>query len=256
MSNPGSADLRLTDPLDAQIAQYRGLSAGAVAGLLIGLLAPLAMIDPLLWVLPVGGILVNGWALRQIARQGPTLLGRRAALAGLVLSTALAATAVTDWSAHRWLLRRQARQFADQWFELLAQGQPQKAYQLVLAPEQRLPFDDELWNFYRQSDYWRGELEYYVSQPLVRTLLALGRKAQVRCYQTEGQGSQQGSDCVYQVYAVTYDLSGQRETFFVLLELERVKLAGGRANWRVADAKGGFRPNGWPAPTADNASGA
>jgi hypothetical protein len=245
MSETLPAHPRLTDPLDAQLAQYRGLSAAAVAGLILGLLGPVALIDPVLWAVPLLGILVNGWALRRIARRSPALTGGRAALAGLILSTLLSAAAVSDWLAHRWLLRREARQFALQWFELLAQGQPQKAYQLVLSPSYRRPFDGKLWDFYRESTHWRAELEDYVSQPVVRALLALGPKAQVRCYQTEGQWPEEARHHLAQVYAVSYDQAGRQETFFVRLELQRVKLAGGRANWRLVRAEGGIRPAGW-----------
>jgi hypothetical protein len=254
MSETGPAQPRLTDPLDAQLAQYQGLSAAAVVGLILGLLAPLAVMDPVLWAVPLLGILVNGWALWRIAGRSPMLVGRRAALAGLILSTLLAAAAITDWLAHRCLLRREARQFAGQWFDLLAQGQPQKAYQLVLSPKYRRPFDDKLWDFYRESTHWRAELENYVSQPLVRTLLTLGQKARLRYYQTTAQWPEEGRDHVAQVYAVSYQQAGRKETFFVLLELQRVQFANGRANWRLLHAEGGIRPAGWPGVTSKKAT--
>ena len=67
--------------------------------------------------------------------------------------------APTQWFGYRWLLRREARQFADAFFEFLRQGEPHKAYQLTLHPEYRQPLDEKLWRFYRESPHWRGELK-------------------------------------------------------------------------------------------------
>ena len=263
MSNPRP---QLTDDQDAELAQYRALSTLAVVGLIWGLLAPLAMIHPLLWGAPLLGILFSGLALRRIARYAPALVGRKAALLGLTLSLLFGTAAPANRLVYRWLVRREGRQFAFQWFGFLARGQPQKAYQLTLAPKYRQPLDDKLWDFYREGPRWQEELEHYVARPLVRTLLALGEqarasgepirsgptqvamgeKAVVRYYQTTSQWQTGEGDRVVQVYAVTYqdDQGDERKTFFVALNLQRVKLETGRANWHLDGVRDGFRPPG------------
>jgi len=238
---------------DAEVAQYRPVSKLAVAGLIVGLLAPLAVIEPVLYFIPLLGVLLGAMALGRIARSGQPLLGRKAALVGLVLSVGLAAAAPGHWLTYRWLLRREARQFAEAWFDLLGQGQPQKAFQLTRSPDYRQPLDDSLWDYYKENPQQHQALWNYVGNherrpgddapQLVRTLLALGPAAEVRYFATQGQGRVGGTDTVYQVYAVTYQEGGQPKTFFVGMELRRVLVKPtGRASWQITRADGGVRP--------------
>ena len=237
-------DSRLTDRQDVQIDEYRAISSSAMAALVLGLLAPLAVLDPLLWSLPALGLFCSLFALRRIARNAPALLGRKAALAGLALSVFFLAAVPADWFVYRRLVRAEARGFATAWFELLAGQQPHKANQLTVHPEFRQPLDEKLWAFYGEGPRWRTKLEEYVAEPLVRTLLALGQKAQVRYYKTGDQRHDAEKDHLAQFYAVTYDDSGEKKTFFVGVELQRHKLESGQANWQVLAVKGGVRPQG------------
>lgn len=235
---------RLTELREAEIAEYHPLSKLAVAGLIFGLAAPAAIVDPTLWALPPLGAALNGLALWHVARNAPVLLGRRAALAGLMLSILFGTAAPTHWFGYRWMLRREARQFAEAWFELVRRGEPHKAYQLTIMPTYRQPLDENLWSLYRESPHWRGELESYVSTDLIRGLLTLGQQARVRYYDTEAFRREQGQPIVYLWYAVTYDDAGEKKTFFVNLKLQRVKLPNGRANWRLARTASGGVPQG------------
>ena len=167
------------------------LSGWAMMGLALGLLSPLALLDPVFWALPILSALVCGWALRAIKQNAPAMLGRKAALAGLWLAVFSLAAASGDWLYYRWRMRSEAEQVATFWFELLAKNRPEFAFQLTLPPTQRRPLDDRIWDFYNDSDKLSKSLEKYVSpgkpeQPpqLVRTLLALGDSAQVRYVST------------------------------------------------------------------------
>ena len=79
----------------------------------------------------------------------------------------------------------------------------------------------------------------------MRTLLALGPKAQVRFYRTADQTHENDNDRVAQCYAVTYEEQGEKKSFFVVVEMVRRKLSSGQAGWHVVDAQGGVRPEGW-----------
>ena len=120
---------------DDDIAQYRQLCVLAVVGLILGLLSAAALIDPLTWVVPGAGILVSWLALRRIARAEAGLAGRKAALAGLLLSVLFGAAGAANAITYRALVRQQGRRFAEEWFELLLARQPQKAYQLTIAQD-------------------------------------------------------------------------------------------------------------------------
>jgi len=239
----GISRARFSDPQEVAVQEYRAVSGLAVSGLLLGLLSVTALFTRLLWIVPAAGIAVSAVALRRIAEEAPALIGRKAALVGLILSVGFAVAAPTDWVVHRWLLRREARQFAMFWFDVLRQGAPHKAHQLTLHPGSRQPLEGKLWDHYTND--WRNyrEIRGYVGGPLIRTLLALNGKAEVRYYDTERQWEGDDGDALRQVYAVTFEENGKKKTFFVGMTLERIPLRkSGRSDWRVTNADGGIKP--------------
>ena len=84
-------------PVEADVARYRPFCGLAIVGLLVGLLSALAILDPLLWFLPVLGVVLSAVALRRVAAADPPLVGRTAAVAGLGLSVAFAVAGPTDF---------------------------------------------------------------------------------------------------------------------------------------------------------------
>jgi len=226
------------------IAEYRAMSVSAVAGLVLGLLSAAALVDPLAWLVPLAGVLLCALALRKIALAAPALIGRKAALAGLVLSVLFGTAAVAERVTYRSLVRNEGQRFARLWFELLAERDPKKAFQLTLAPRERHPLDEGLSRFYREGPRWHRMLLDYVERPVVRTLLALGPNAVVRYYETDGQETEGDRDKLYQVFAVTFDDAGRKTTFFVGLALHRVKLEDGPAVWQIFDTHTDFKPEG------------
>ena len=219
------------------MAEYRAVSGTAVAALVVGLLAPLAMIDPLLWAVPIAGLLLGLVALWRVYRLRPALIGRKAALIGLFLSLLWGVAGPSDFAAFRCMLRREARQFARAWFGFLADNEPQKAHQLTVYPTYRQAFDERLDSFYREGSKWRSELDGYALHPPVRTLLDLGPRAEVRYLRTTNQCREQGSDLVDQLYAVRSEENGRPQEFEVSMQLQRVYLDDGRANWRILRAE-------------------
>lgn len=238
MSN--DRQFQLSDHQDAQIARYQNLSTLAVAGLILGLLSPLAIVDPLLWGLPLLGIVLSGLGLWRIAKNAPALVGRKAALVGLTLSIFFGATALTNRLTYRQMLRGQARRFALQWFEFLAHHQPREAHQLTQHPRDRQPLDEMLEDFYRESQNWQDELKRFVDKPAVEKLLTLGENAQVRCHETAGEDYSRKSDRLFQVYAV-YDKTSKTEVFYVGLTLKRLKPDTGGTDWQIVYVSEGIR---------------
>ncbi len=244
---PSVPDIHITDSQDAEFAEYRALPGQAVVGLIFGLLSPLALVSPMLWIVPVVGVFFGGWALRRIQKHPAEYTGRTLAWAGLSFSLLLAAAAPTDWLVFRRMVRDEARQFSAQWFHYLADDRPapEKAFQLTLPPQSRQPLGGSLWGYYRGTPKQRQALEGYVQTPLVRTLLALGPKAVVRFYDTIGQAHDDNEDFVEQCYAVTYEEGGELKSFFVGVQMQRTKVSDGASDWRVVQAAGGVKPQGW-----------
>ena len=244
MLEPEGRDRRFGRFEEPEEVEYQAISGLAVAALLVGLLAPTAFCMPLLWAVPLAGIVLGGLALKRISQQSPTLIGRKAAWVGLTLSLACAAAAPTEWFAYRWLLRREARQVARAWFDCLANDQPALAQQLAQDPRYRRPPEGML-------DY-RSVLEHYVSAPAIRSLLTLGERAQVRHYDTEAEYRRPDHEAVTQVYAVTYEEEGGKKTFFVALTVRRYRdSATSGAGWSVELGDAGFRPAALQGNSAD-----
>lgn len=232
-----------------QLESYRAVSLLALFGLLLGLMSPLAIVRPLLIVVPVAAVCVSGLAIARIRKSDGRLVGRGAASLGLCLGIFFAALGPAHDATRQRLIFRQARPIAEQFFATLASGEPHKAMQLTKMSASRQPFDDRLWDYFREDDEARKELRQFVDHPLIRTLLSLGDRAKVRFYDNERlQRSSARSERASLLYAVTYNRGGQttgkKTSFFVVITLQRVV---GRDDstpqWRVAHFEGGIRPD-------------
>jgi hypothetical protein len=233
MIRPGVPDVHITDSQDAEFAAYRALANQAVAGLILGLLGPLAFLNPMFWAIPALGVFFGGWALRRIKKAPLALTGQKLAWAGLSLSLVVAIAAPTDWLAYRHVVRSEARQVSSLCLQCLTHDEPHKAHHLAMSPQGRRPLDDDLWRYYGRSIRLRRSLEEYVQTPLVRTLLALGPRAVVRFYKNGSQSQEDYGDLVEHVYAVTYEEQGEKTSFLVAVQSLRTKLDDGKAGWQI-----------------------
>jgi hypothetical protein len=247
MSTPDRSSPYKFFAADDEVVRYRALSSLAVAGLLAGLLSPLAMLAVPLWLVPLAAVALSATALRQIAARWPDLTGRPAALAGLLLGAAFLVAPPADDLAYRYFLRQQARQFAQIWIDAVRQGEVYTTHQLTVDPKLRQPLEGRLADFYRGNERFRDLLLKFVNEPTMRTLFALGPDAEVRFYETLRVRREDAFDLVEQIYAVTYtDQEQERKTFFVTLRMQRtVDTGNGRAGWILIGVEGGVRPPGW-----------
>lgn len=228
---------------EVEVIEYQAVSGLAVVGCLLGLLAAGALIWPLLWVVPPLAIVVNLIAIVRINRQPSVLVGKKFALVGLALAVFLTAMVPADKIAYDVAIRRQARHFASIWFDCLRDDKAIESYQLTLDPRYRRPLSELDAQVRVPDSEPRKGLQEYLEQSEVRCLLALGDKALVRYYATEGQTSEPGRDTVIAIYAVTYEEEGQKKSFFIRLGLDRRKLpVGDDSDWFVASSRGGYHP--------------
>lgn len=206
---------------ETEVASYRTVCVTAFFALGLGLLSPLVFAYPLMYVLPVCGVVLAIIALRKIAREPDRLIGRRAALIGMAISVLMGIGAPTRVLTHRWVVLRQTQRFGAEWFAHLRDGDPHMALEMTREIKKRRPLDDALWPQYRSNPNDAEELRKYIRDPLVATLLALGDSATVRHYETMEYTQFLDSDGVEELYAVTYEEDGHRKTFFVRLAMSR-----------------------------------
>lgn len=229
----------------AVLPEYRTVSVPAILGLLLGVSSMVTLVSPIMLIVPLAGILLNIRALVGLADRRSNQTGRGLAYLGLFLAVLFAVAGPVDSWGNRWFLERSARPVIDAWFESLRQRQPERALQLTLTAILRRPLDDKLDRYYRTHLEAHRQLETYVADPLVKTLLLLGERAQVRLYDSEPPVVEDRREKLSQTYAVTYDDEGKKTTFFVTLWLERALDKSGQLRWRITQAAGGIRPASW-----------
>lgn len=235
------------DPLTGGEIEYRSVEPWAIGSLLIGMASPLALLAPLLWLVPPLGMLASSVALARLRRDA-SRIGRTPALVGLGLSILFGVAPFARMASDYVLLRDQARPLADQFVEYVRQDRPEKAVSLRVAPDARPTLDDlddeGLWKFYRQNAEAKRDLTAFVSVPIVRTMLALGPRADVRFYRTAGIGTDGSYAQVVYWYTVTFvDEQEKKKTFLVGVVLDRKPTQmPGLSPWRVKDFFGPIDP--------------
>lgn len=223
--------------------EYQSVERWAIVSLLMGLLSPLAMAAPVMWIVPILGWLSGGVALAKL-RNEPGRPGRVLVLASLALSTFFLFVPVAKMVSVRILLAGQPRPVADQFFKYLQEGRPEKALGLKWVADYRNGVGDNAWLFFRSDSDANADLRSFVSQPMNRMLLELGDDAQVRFYKTALVGVSGERAQVDYWYAITFTgENNQKKTYFISILLERKPTRDPNLNpWRVRNVTGGFDP--------------
>ncbi len=115
-----------------QTTEYSTLSVLAIISLVIGVVAPLAIVSPLLLAIPLFGIAVALLALRRIAVSEGTLAGRWAAIVGLALCIASAVGPFSHSFAQRTIRSNQAAEFGRSWIAMVTSGDSKQAFRLTV----------------------------------------------------------------------------------------------------------------------------
>lgn len=217
------------------LPDYRAISGLAIAGLLLGLASILTFVHPVLWVIPLAAVIVCWLALRAIAAQPSTLMGRHAALIGMTVALTCGVSCPIQYVLYRYQLRTEAVATAREWFAALRENRPFVAHQLSLSPEGRWSLDEAAL-VSRYAEEPTG-LKAYVKNPTVRLLLVLGKQCHVRFYEHIGMLSNSSSENILDLYAVTVENQGQRTSFLVRVSLSRTyNLAARQWQWRVSQS--------------------
>src|SRR5690349_4351543 len=117
-------------PSQPELTQYRAISFWAVATLLAGLAAPLALVGPLLWWVPLVTIPLAILAFRQLRQPDPRYVGKTAAVFGICLAALFLPWGVAQRLSRETYLSAEARRFSDEYLQLLLTGQTREAHQI------------------------------------------------------------------------------------------------------------------------------
>jgi len=166
--SPVPADY-LHDDVQA-LAEYRSVSKLAVAALLVGLASVLALLSPGLLGLSLLGVILSLLAIRRIARSGGELVGRPAAIVGLVLSLAVGAGLLSHRTTVQRMVAQQAGPWALEWCELVKAGDLEVALELTRPSSVRRQLDQELVDYYAADETGRQSFEKFSSDEVIEML--------------------------------------------------------------------------------------
>jgi hypothetical protein len=229
--SPGESDL---------LDQYRSISWLAVTSLVLGAASCTVLFSPLLCWLPILAVALGVVAQRSIRQQQPRLAGRAAALCGVALALFFGTWGLSQATLRRAIICRQARNYAQQWLELVQAGRLLEAHQLHLPRDQRLTPQTSADGFYRQNQEMRRNRDTFFESPPLKAIIRVGTQGRLRFQGDEGTESEwiakNRLDYVSQRFAFDYEEDGRPQTvsFFVIMT-RRPNRTAGEVTWEVRD---------------------
>jgi hypothetical protein len=210
---------------DNAVPDYRTVSPLAIVSLIVGIAAPLCLAAPLLSVIPLFGAALALVALRRIGLSDGVMIGRRAALIGLVLCVGSVCAAASYPLAVRYLRTRQAAVVGTRWIDLVLAGDTPHAFELTTASLQApTPPEDG-----QASD----PTSQFAATTSVQDLVELGEPAKVRLERNLTYSPGRQGDCVIEQRYLVTPTNGRadRQPMALRLKLQLGQLPG-RAQWR------------------------
>jgi hypothetical protein len=218
------------------LAGYRGVSLTAVIALVLGIASILALVHPLLWVVPPVAVVVALIAIRAIDAPDSNLTGRNLALVGLAIALVFGLWAPSRAITRQAKLFGQARVFADEWFELVRAGKLHEAHQLTLAPIERQKPGVSLEAAYGASaELEKMNKDFWKDTPLMREISSL--KDQARYEYAGGEGISPKEFVTEHIalnYVMHYTEGGNEFSIPIRIALDRsATMENHRYTWRV-----------------------
>jgi hypothetical protein len=189
--------------IESDVVAYQRLSGWAIGAVILGLLSGAAMVGPILWCLPLAGVIVAILALRSISASDGRIIGRNLALLGLVVSIFFGVAGAAHTVSRRVWLDQRAEIVARGFLDLLISNQPMAAHQLTQSAGIRKPLgEDDLAHPYAKNENAKKDYDKFLQLDLVKTLLAAGSRAKIESISSNFYGSDDRSDYVAASYRI------------------------------------------------------
>lgn len=162
------------------LAQYRSISKLSLVALGLGLASALVLVNPLLAPVPLIAVIVAALSLRIIRQSGGQVVGRIPAIVGLCLATLFLGWGVSARFSRAWTLEWHARQMAEAWLKMVAEGDLEQADQLRRPSHVRMRSEDSRREFYRRNPEALAEMSTFFAEPGFREFIAQGAEVKYR----------------------------------------------------------------------------
>ena len=134
-----------------EMGDETSMNPWAIVSLLLGIASVVAVVSPLLWVLPIVTILTGLMALRSIAASEQAVRGRGMVVFALTLACFLGGLAPVRHVSRQRALFTQAGKQVEAWVDLFRQGKYMEAHQLQLGFQERATAEASLVEFYKDT---------------------------------------------------------------------------------------------------------
>jgi hypothetical protein len=131
-----------------ELAGYRPVSPFVIGVCIASVLSLLALIHPLLWVIPVVTVVLAIIAIVRVSPADSDYSGRLAAMIALCFATLVGGYAPARVISSERTLYAIAREKSEQWIALLQQGRIQEAHQFTKSVDERYPGPESLATYY------------------------------------------------------------------------------------------------------------
>lgn len=256
MSELQNSEIQFGASGEESLQDYRPINRASVFGLALGVLSAASLLHWLLLSIALAAVLISSLALLQIRARHGEVIGRKAALAGIVLGIFFLAFGTTREYSRRGELDRQARQHAEQWLELVREGGLPNLYN-AFEYRQRYPdrqpvgtdlalrygepgaiakldsgmVDDQLKDLIMPRENFRT----FFDRPLIQELLEAGTTSELTFVKVAGRNRKGNSDTVILEYLLRFQKDGHPKTtrIFIKMALDYHDNIG-EAHWHVA----------------------
>ena len=118
----------IADTVEYETDGYRPISTLAVLSLIAGCSSALALMNQILWVIPLLAVGLSIAAIRDTSVQGSQKSGRGVALIGLALSVGFGVQSLTVFSGNTLIDHSRARETVSRWHRVIRAGDWDMAY--------------------------------------------------------------------------------------------------------------------------------
>ena len=237
------------DVAEAASANYRPMSILAIAAFVFSLFGFLGTFDPVLEFVPVASLVLAVLAYLDFLKEEPPA-GKNFARAALVVAATFSVAGPAKTFVRGELLARQARQFADRFFDALHSGRNDVAYQLMQEVDRRTHVTDvdELIAYYAENPEQQSVMVTMHQQEPYANLLAAGEQGETRFLHVLARMESGNTQLLSLEYEFTFppEETGDRSRspWYLQANAERaIKKSGDKlGKWRIASVEYKFAP--------------
>lgn len=266
MTLTDNSSVGFSDLEPEQLGSYRPIHRLALVAIVVGIASAVSLIHPVFLVVPALGFILSLLALRQLPVSDQKQSGRALAILGVCFSLIFASWAFgREYSRQRYLFSH-ARQYAEEWLDLLRQGKLYEAHQLSMMEGRRLEPGESLEKHYtpapapnltemnkKREDADPGspeemremmkmmeptpsdEFRAFTEREMIKRIRKLGPnctfvfRANVTILKTAWE-----TERVDQIFEAKGEIDGQPQSFLFKIQLER-NTQTGLGDWRIQD---------------------